>query len=364
MKILFHHPLPLNPNAVSASGIRPLKMLEAFQELGCEVDIIAGYSSERKKQIAKVKENINNGLHYDFMYAESSSAPTTLTDPHHLPLNPLLDYLFFRFCKKNGIPIGLFYRDIYWLFASYGEHLNPLKIMAAKGAYYFDLLVYQQTLKWLYLPSLKMGEYIPNINPLMFKALPPGHIMPKLNIQRSVQRKNRPLKLFYVGGISSYYQLHKLFTAVQKQPEIELTICTRQAEWHTVMHEYPLTSSNIKIIHLSGLAMQEELLQCDIAVLFVKPQEYRDFAVPLKLYEYLGYQKPILASKATLAGDFVEQHGIGWSIPYDCDEVTQFFSELLTNPNLMESIHLNIQKTAPQHSWRARAEQVIQDLTQ
>lgn len=364
MKIIFHHPLPLNPNAASASGIRPVKMLEAFQELGCEVEIIAGYSPERRRQIARIKKNIKNGLNYDFMYAESSTAPTTLTDPHHLPLHPLLDYFFFRFCKNNGIPIGLFYRDIYWLFEDYGKNLNPLKAIAAKVAYHFDLRVYKQTLSWLYLPSLKMGEYIPIINPCMFKALPPGHVSPKLNNFISLQLQNRPLKLFYVGGISSYYQLHKLFDAVQKQPKVELTICTREAEWQAVMHEYPQTSSNIKIIHLSGLAMQTELRNCDVAVLFVKPQEYREFAAPLKLYEYLGYQKPILASEGTLAGDFVRHHGIGWTIPYDCDAVTCFFSELLTSPDLIESVHYNIQKTTPQHSWHARAEQVIKDLTQ
>lgn len=362
MKIIFHHPLPLNPNAVSASGIRPLKMLEAFQELGYEVDVIAGYSQERKRQITKIKKNIKNGLRYDFMYAESSTAPTTLTDPHHLPLHPLLDYSFFRFCKKNRIPIGLFYRDIYWLFEGYGKSLNPLKASVAKAAYRFDLLTYKQTLSRLYLPSLKMGDYIPIVNSHIFKALPPGHASPRVNNSTSFQIPDRPLKLFYVGGLSSYYQLHELFDAVQKQPNVELTICTRQAEWHAVMHEYQWVSPNIKIIHLSGSTMQQELRNCDITVLFVKPQEYREFAAPLKLYEYLGYQKPILASEKTLAGDFVKKHGIGWAIPYDCDAATHFFSTLLTDPNQIASVYKNLQDIAPQHSWRARAEQVIKDL--
>ncbi len=61
MNIIFHHPLPLNPNATSASGIRPLKMLEAFRSLGYEVDVISGYSSERKKRIKEIKKKINEG---------------------------------------------------------------------------------------------------------------------------------------------------------------------------------------------------------------------------------------------------------------------------------------------------------------
>ncbi len=113
MRIIFHHPLPLDSNARSASGIRPLRMLQAFKDLGCEVDLVTGHAAERKVAIKKIKQNIKNGVTYSFLYAESSTMPTTLTEPHHLPVNPLLDWRFFQFCKTRKIPIGLFYRDIY-----------------------------------------------------------------------------------------------------------------------------------------------------------------------------------------------------------------------------------------------------------
>ena len=50
-RMIFHMPLPLNPQAKSASGIRPVKMLEAFKSLGYEVFEITGYSAERKIKI-------------------------------------------------------------------------------------------------------------------------------------------------------------------------------------------------------------------------------------------------------------------------------------------------------------------------
>jgi len=61
-RIIFHYPLPLNPEAASASGIRPFKMIEAFKSLGYHVDLVTGYSRERKIQIKKIKKNINNGM--------------------------------------------------------------------------------------------------------------------------------------------------------------------------------------------------------------------------------------------------------------------------------------------------------------
>ncbi|EKO3697822.1 glycosyltransferase family 1 protein [Vibrio metschnikovii] len=363
LNIIFHYPLPLDENSKSASGIRPLRMLTAFQELGYSIDLVTGYSTERKECIAKVKEGIKRGKKYDFVYSESSTMPTALTDPHHLPLNPLLDWRFFSFCKKNDIPVGLFYRDIYWLFDNYGKGLNPIKSTVAKLAYRYDLWLYEKTLMKLYLPSVEMGKYVPISRTSMFSALPPGHNYTGI-VQKGVPDfSKRPLKLFYVGGMSEHYQLHVLFKAVCNLPKIELTVCTRKAEWLAVQNEYPPLPSNISVVHLSGKAMEAELKVCDIAILFVKPQEYREFASPVKLYEYLGFQKPILASEGTLAGQFVKDNGIGWSVPYDIKGVTEKLEALISNPSLFAVVYENLLRVTPNHTWQARAQQVIKDLT-
>lgn len=364
MNIIFHHPLPLDKNAKSASGIRPLRMLDAFESLGYKVDLVTGYTAERKRCIAKIKENIKQGKRYKFVYSESSTMPTILTDPHHLPLHPLMDWLFFQFCKKNNIPIGLFYRDIYWLFESYGESLNPIKAMVAKAAYRFDLRVYQHTLSKLYLPSKQMGQYVPLINPDIFEALPPGHTSPQAYCYAPTNIQHRLLKLFYVGGMSSHYQLHKLFEVVREFPQVELTICTREPEWLAVKAEYPSLTPNIRVIHKTGKDMESELQTTDVAVLFVKPQAYREFASPVKMYEYLGFGKPILASEGTLAGKFVEENSIGWTISYNKRVVRELLEQLITDPKLLVEKNAKLKVIASQHSWQARAQQVVKGLAQ
>lgn len=360
MHLIFHHPLPLDPNAKSASGIRPLRMLQAFKDLGYEVDLVTGYARERKAAIKSIKEKIKQGVKYDFVYAESSTMPTTMTEPHHLPLHPFLDFSFFDFCKKQNIPIGLFYRDIYWLFDEYGKGLNPIKTMAAKLAYRFDLWVYGQTLTKLYLPSEEMGIYVPYVNNSKFAALPPGH---SLSFTANHSNKNTNLELFYVGGLSNHYQLHLLFEVLQELPEVNFTLCTREAEWEAMKQEYPVPSSNIQIIHKVGAEMEEYLRACDVAVLFVQPQEYREFASPVKLYEYVGFQKPILATEGTLSGDFVRENNIGWSLPYTKEAVKQQLKQLSQNRELLGPIHKNLSEIASTHSWLERAKKVAKDLT-
>ena len=65
----------------------------------------------------------------NFLYSESSTMPTSLTEPHHMPTHPFLDFSFFYFCKRNGIKIGLFYRDIYWKFEIYKEKVHGIKYL-------------------------------------------------------------------------------------------------------------------------------------------------------------------------------------------------------------------------------------------
>lgn len=363
MNIIFHYPLPVDKNARSASGIRPLRMLEAFDELGFNVDLVAGSSAERKRGIARIQRKVRQGVRYEFVYAESSTMPTALTDPHHLPLRPFMDWRFFEWCKAHSIPVGLFYRDVYWRFESYGVHLNAIKKALAIVAYRFDLWVYQRTLRKLYLPSMEMGRYIPSVHASRFEALPPGHASPSISPVESVPSSGPPLKLFYVGGMSSHYQLHELFKAVRELPQVELTICTRQTEWQEVKHEYADLTPNIKVIHEAGTAMESHLVDSHVAVLFVRPQEYREFAAPMKLYEYLGYGKPILATEGTLAGRFVRENGIGWAIPYRKHSVQQLLSQLVVNPAALDEFRGRLTKISKQHSWRARAEQVVAGLS-
>lgn len=363
-RILYHHPLPLDTNAKSASGIRPQRMLQAFKDLGYEVDLITGYAKERKSAIKRVKQNIKHGVKYEFVYAESSTMPTTLTEPHHLPKHPFMDWLFFRFCKKNNISIGLFYRDIYWLFDSYGVGLSPLKAAVAKVAYRFDLWVYQRTLEKLYIPSLEMGAYVPKVSARIMAALPPGHASQEVSVYSPSNAGVGKVRLFYVGGMSDHYQLHKLFKVVREMPKVELTVCTREAEWRAVQDDYPALTPNIHIIHETGERMEASLNESDIAVLFVQPQEYWEFASPVKLYEYLGFHKPVLASEGTLAGKFVCDYQVGWTLPYEESALKQLLKRLLADPTEIFKLRKNIDAVAGHHSWQARAQQVIKDLTQ
>ncbi len=119
-RCIFHIPYKVDLNWPSGSQIRPINMIKAFEQNGYDVEIIMGYGEEReKKKLKKIKSNIKEGIKYDFLYSESSTEPTLLTEKNHIPLYPFLDFGFLKYCKNHNIKIGLFYRDIHWRFSQY-----------------------------------------------------------------------------------------------------------------------------------------------------------------------------------------------------------------------------------------------------
>jgi len=356
--------MPLDEQAKSASGIRPVRMLEAFRQLGCEVDLVAGYTRERTQQIRRIKKAIRYGVKYAFIYSESSTMPTILTEKHHLPVNPFLDVSLFRLCQKHNIPSGLFYRDIYWRFENYGSKLSFLKRSFSIAAYWYDLFYYQKYLDKLYLPSLEMSAYVPLVKKERHEALPPGHSISPSQLQDSTANTSSKLNIFYVGGMSEHYQMHKLFEVLRELKGVQLTVCTREAEWASVQHEYLPIPNNIEIVHLNGTEMEERLRLADILSLFVRPSEYWAFASPVKLYEYIGHAKPIIATQGSLAGSFVEKNRLGWNLPYSTEALIKLLTNIRENPEALIKITDHMKGLAEQHTWQARAKKVIEDLAQ
>ena len=70
-------------------------MIKAFETIGYEVETVVGYVAERLKAINRIKQEVKLGKHYDFIDSESSTMPDLLTEVHHYPVYPFLDFGFF-----------------------------------------------------------------------------------------------------------------------------------------------------------------------------------------------------------------------------------------------------------------------------
>ena len=362
-RMIFHHPLPLSPDAASASGIRPVQMKRSFEELGYEVWEVTGYTKERGRLASEVRYAIRCGVRFDFCYSESSTMPMTMTNPTHLPTRPFLDVGFFRSLRRNGVPVGQFLRDIYWVFPNYRESLPFFKLRAALAAYEWDMRTLRHHVDRVFLPSLKVGEYI-NLGNVPVSALEPGH-----GHAEPLSGPEEGASLFYVGGIGPGYKLHELFAAVkraweEKNLDVRLTVCLRSEEWDAVKHEYEQWACPaIEIVHGHGNSLREYFERTNIAAIVVDLDEYWKLGVPVKLYEYVGAGKPVMVTKGSLAGDMVERMELGWTVDNSPEAVVELLERLANDPQEIQRVRARVLSQRDAHTWLERARQAAEELT-
>lgn len=351
--MVFHTPIPLIRNGGSASRIRPLRMLEAFRDAGYEVIEISGNATQRRRQIREAKARIKSGRKPEFVYSELASMPLALSGSVKQGIHPFLDLAFFRFCKSQGVPVGAFYRDIYWKFE--GEKPATWYLRAANVFYQLDERAFPSALSVMFLPSLQMGDYIEFPKQRM-AALPPGAEIVE-------QQRSNEAKLLYVGSLGGYYRLHRLVEAVSQVPEVSLTLCVPEGQWLEYREEYSAAEArNITVVHESGDGLTALYAVATIGVLCVEPIEYRTFAAPFKLYEYLGQGLPVLASSGTHAGTVIAEAEAGWEVDYSTEAIVRILRQLVADPNLVESARNCAESARAENTWLARAHQAAAAL--
>lgn len=173
------------------------------------------------------------------------------------------------------------------------------------------------------------------------------------------------LNIFYVGGISrDVYNIEKLLKVMDSTQNTKLVVCCRENEWDKVKNEYSkYLKDKIEVVHSSGETLNEYYQQADICSLLFEKHEYRDIAMPMKLFEYISNRKPIIATIGTAAGDFVKENNIGWAIEYDEKSIFDLVNKIQKNRNQIKEKVENFDKVIELNTWEERAKKVAKDLT-
>ncbi len=357
--MIFHHPLPFKDNPQGGSQLRPYKMKAAFEELGYEVFLVAGTGGERTKAIRTLKERVRQGARFDFVYSEPPSAPIAVVN--HDVLHPWLDMGFLRWCHQQAIPVGLFYRDVYWRFDVYKQNSTLSKRLISIPLFWLEWLSYRRWVDHLFLPSQEMAAALPSPwPPARYSDLPPGC---ELNSNTSNAKPNGQLDLFYVGGVTTpLYDLTPMLTAIKGLVGVTLTLCCRQDEWHRVQSYYlPYMSPQIKIVHAHSSELADYYARADLFGLFRRVHPYLKFAMPVKVFESLGYGLPIITTTGTAAAEMIQREGIGWSISSP-KEFRDLVLNLQAQPDqLLHKRQLTAQ-ASKRHTWLERARTVADTL--
>lgn len=354
--MVLHFPGPVEAAPKVGSRTQVTRMLEGFRAIGYDVEIVAGSSKQRKVAMKRVLEMMDAGRTIDLVYSKAATTPTALTDPNHLPIRPLLDARFFRRLRRRGVKIALFYPDVYWRFDGTRQR-SLIRRWGFEVLHRFDLLWYRFTLDLLLVPSLRMAAWIPGwATSDRIRPLNPGGVIEADD--QVPTRKSGDLRLFYVGGVSPpLYDISPMIDAVRNVERVTLKVCCPAGTGE----EYEgLGDFGIEVVHENGEYVRDALRTADVVPLVFEPIEYRQFAMPIKLFEAIGAGRPVLATEGTAVGDFVSSAGVGWTVPNR--ELTSTLAALALDPEGVAAATTRVIDVRQEHSWARRAQYVVDEL--
>ena len=363
--VIFHHPGPVIADGKSGSQVRPYRLLDAFYKSGFEVEAVVGYGAERRRAINRIIADLAKGRRFEFLYSEARSIPTLLTERNRLPAYPILDFRFLSRIRAAKIPLGLFYRDVFWRFQAYRTMLPLAGRMLTVPLYWYDWWWYRHVVDHLFLPSRGMAAHLPTAWPASrISALPPGCIPTgREHLQVSKHDKSRNLQLLYVGGIQPpTYDLRPLFECVAQVGSLRLIVCCRLDEWVKWQDYYAhLVCDRVEVVHVFGNALANLYLDADVFALLRSPDAYLDFAVPVKLFEAIGYALPIVTTAGTEAARLVSEQDLGWVVASP-SELAALLTKIAEDRDLVREKAASVLLAAQQQSWRSRVHEIAKQL--
>ncbi|MBF7096121.1 glycosyltransferase [Alkalibacter mobilis] len=330
-------------NLASGSSVRPYKIYKTFISLGYEVILIQGNLKSRRKSYLEYKKNgeLNNA---DYCYIEPST----------YPVHPL-DYFMFYDINKKNIPIGLFYRDMYYKFPDLFPKKGFKKWMLL-FRYKLDWFVFTKISDTIFFPSETMAGYFDFSSKA---ALPPGGEkidLPPKELKRSV---------VYVGGVSERYGTGILLEAFKiindKGAEINLNLVCRERE-SDFLKDYR-KEKWLSIISAKGDELADVYNKSDLAVIPLKRSEYNDLAVSVKLFEYMSYGLPVVSTDCTEMARIINENNIGVVVEADPDSMADAIIKLYDDRDKLESLKKQtISALASKHLWEHRVKSIEDSL--
>lgn len=357
--ILYITFIDLYESASSGSSVRPQQMKRAFEELGCKLIILQGLHNrvvERRRHVRETIKQIARGsLTVDFCYIEPPSGPLFCVE----------DLKLIKVLASRKIPIGLFYRDAYWLTKDSYSSGGAIKSTVIKLLHRRDLRVFNKCCDIIYVPSDSFASFVG------FKcktsALPPACPAITFNQQRSA---NKIPTAIFVGSATKEYGILLILDAFRQlnangKVIANLNIVCPESNWSTLPKEYKSLKNEawLAVYHVKGAEnLVPHYARSDFALLPYLQIPYNDMAMPVKLFEYIAYEKPIITTNCTEKALFVDQWGIGLICEDNPQSLAATTQRYLDDSALQESFKRNLVRAHQQNLWTSRAKKVISDL--
>lgn len=357
-KLLYLTYIPLNEMPTTGSSVRPQKMKEALESLDIEISTFGGINNDiklRKKTVKNIKKLLKEWKP-DACYIEPPSGPFFYYG----------DVQLIRFLHKKRIPSAIFYRDAYWRFPEYAiekkeSFIQKIKRIIIKCMQIRQWNIINNNIDIIYFPSKTMAK---EFNCPKKDILPPGAFIAKCNEKSEL---SNILQYIFVGGAAKNHGTFITINAFKQYNEngikAKLIYVCPKTQWDSIGINKDLYKEWLEVIHTSGDENLKTLYEkADISILTAPRTFYRDFAVPVKIYEYISYLKPVLVTDCTETARVVSENNIGWIVHDNVDSIVKELDYLENHKQEIINIKNNMKRVRNENLWESRARKIINDL--
>jgi glycosyltransferase involved in cell wall biosynthesis len=263
------------------------------------------------------------------------------------------DLAFLLLMRLLGYPVGVYFRDAY----QYYRYMYPRRKLRvfADWAWRLTTPLMARIATVRYVQSLALGKVLRLRSP---ELLPPGTDPASPDLGAG----NKPL-VAYVGAAGwadGYDTLVSAMAIVRKRcPEANLvTVGAVPPKQLAALPDY------VSVRRTGRDGLVELLRDARVCVIPRPITEYTNFVLPIKLWDYLSYGKPIVATQVTETVRLLEAAGAGIVTPDTAEGLADGIVRMLTEDGLAERCAAAARAYAvdPANTWDARACTVLETL--
>ncbi|MGE0825499.1 MAG: glycosyltransferase [Candidatus Binatia bacterium] len=278
-----------------------------------------------------------------------------------------IDLLFLALARRRSLPIAVYIPDAYQLF----PHLYPRrgwKVTLLDWGWRRSIEAYLRLADALLFPSSGLAAHFGSSqaftflkkkkNIEKFGLLPPGGRANRGWIPPSCE----PPIVVFAGEASFRYGsdllLHAMEQVVVRHPTTRCHFISSNVDFirdHPSRHAFWLTVESRTFDELP-----EILSSATIAVVPLRVNTYTELAMPVKLFDYMSYGRPLVVTACRETATLVRELQAGLVVEPTAAALADGISQLIENPALARHLGGNgyraIQTT---HSWSHRAKQLL-----
>lgn len=268
------------------------------------------------------------------------------------------DYRFLNLFKRKNIPIIPYIRDLFWMYWKYPRSLKPSNRETKIG-----FRRWEEEMNW----------YLKNATALLFPTktvadafdfpkkylLPPAGDPSRCISPELPQNKN----IVFVGGFSHEkigILLDAMEYVVKEYSDAQCTI-VGYTEDLSIINNW----KHKKWLHFTTgtywdlPSIMSDAYMATLPWSTVPP--HNNIALPYKLFDYMSFGRPIVATNCKETAKFVRENGVGIVTDSTPEHFAEGIIKLLDDRKLAERIGQNaLSLIEKKHSWKHRAKELIE----